>query len=464
MTTLPTTTERRHRTRIRPIGVLAASLVVIAASYGATQPGRNTPTAPPKPAVAERAAAVAPEILPGDAGGPTGADDLRAIDAQIATWGAKAAADARDDISAGNLAVLYLGRGRLTGDAADYERSLAAADRAVAANPVSTGTRALKATVLQATHDFTGALALAEAVLEEEPANVDALAVAGDAQLELGRLSDAARTYARAGAVQSGAALDARLARLAWLRGDGVAAIGLAHAARDAAVRDGSSDPSFYEAQLGEMARLTGDVAAARASFDAALELRPGNQLALLGRARLEAFAGDDAAAIATLREAAAVAPRPETLALLSDLLARAGERKEARELAETIEVVDQLGGTSAKLFDRQVLAFLVDHDRASAGILVRVRASAETRPDAAGIDLVAWAAFRLGDLDGAAKAAERALATGTIDARILYHAGAIAIARGDVTTGRGLIARALELGPALDPADRSAAEALLAG
>src|SRR6185503_18126983 len=76
-------------------------------------------------------------------------EDLAEIDDEIKVWGAKSAADARDDISAGNLAVLYLGRGRLTGDAADYERSLAAANRAVAAYPTSTGTRALKATVLQ---------------------------------------------------------------------------------------------------------------------------------------------------------------------------------------------------------------------------------------------------------------------------------------------------------------------------
>jgi hypothetical protein len=76
---------------------------------------------------------------------------------------------------------------------------------------------------------------------------------------------------------------------------------------------------------------------------------------------------------------------------------------------------------------------------------------------------VVAWAAYRLGDLETARTQGAKALATGSADARILYHAGAIAIARGDVATGRGLVQRALDLGPALDPLDRHDAEALLA-
>jgi tetratricopeptide (TPR) repeat protein len=439
--------------------------VVVVSSYGVMALTRPTPSGTVRPtALADRGDRFAAEILPGDLATDSSGDALDAIDEQIAVWGAKAAADARDDISAGNLAVLYLGRGRLTGDATDYEKALTAADGAVRANPASTGTRALKATVLQATHDFTGALSLAEGIVAEDPRNVDALAVVGDAQLELGRLAAASKTYAMIGAIQAGPALDARLARLAWLQGDRDDALKLARRARDAARRDGSSDPSFYEAQLGEMARLNGDPVAAGAAFDAALAIRSGNQLALLGRARLEAFAGNDAGAIETLRHAAAIAPRPETLALLADLLGRTGDAVGAGRQADTIRLIGKLGGTSAKLFDRQILAFEIDHGGASADALARAEAAAEIRPDAAGLDLVAWAAFRLGDLEAAGSWSARALDSGTVDARILDHAGAIAIALGDRTAGLALVNRALELGPALDPFDRAAAEALAAG
>ena len=449
----------RRSARVRPVGIVLAALLVATATYGAAWlAGGRAAAALPDPG-RNRDETFAPGIALDEDTGPA---DLAAIDAQIAIWGPKAAADARDDISAGNVALLYLGRGRLTGDAADYERAASAAARAVAANPASSGTRALEATVLQATHDFPGALALAEGILADEPANVDALAVAGDARLELGRLDEAAATYARIAAILPGPALDARLARLAWLRGDPATALRLATTARDGAAATGTTDPSFYEAQLGEIARVTGRVDVARRAFDAALAIRPANQLALLGRARLEAFAGDDAAAIADLRAATAIAPRPETLALLTDLLARTGDTTGAARAGDTIRVIEQLGGTAASLFDRQILAFELDHGSATPATLDRAQAAAVVRPDAAGLDLVAWAAYRLGDLATAKEWSDRAVAGGSVDARILYHAGAIAIARGDATAGSALVGRALDRGPALDPLDRDAAEALL--
>jgi len=460
MTASPTSIRQPRRMKVRPAGIVLAALAIAAVTYGATWlAGRPaSPTRSPAQNRDQTFAAAGALVDPG------GSSDVDNIDAQIRIWGPKAAADARDDISAGNLAVLYLGRGRLTGDAADYERALSAANRAVAAYPTSTGTRALKATVLQATHDFTGALSLAETILTEDPRNVDALAVAGDAKLELGRLDEAAATYDQIAAILPGPALDAREARLAWLTGDADKALQLAKKARDGADASTSSDPSFYEAQLGEMARMTGQVDLARTAFDAALAIRPSNQLALLGEARLDAFAGANAAAIAELRTAAAIAPRPETLGLLADLLAATGDATGASNAADTIHVIEQLGGTSAKLFDRQILGFDLDHGGATQAVFDRAVAAAQVRPDAAGLDVVAWAAYRLGDLVTARSESVKALASGSIDARVLYHAGAIRIAEGDDQGGRALVQRALDLGPALDPLDRHDAEALLAG
>jgi hypothetical protein len=50
------------------------------------------------------------------------------------------------------------------------------------------------------------------------------------------------------------------------------------------------------------------------------------------------------------------------------------------------------------------------------------------------------------------------------VEARILFHAGAIAIARGDRSGGDALLRQALGLGAALDPADRAEARRLLGG
>jgi len=455
--TIASPTRRPRRSHVRPIGLVLGAVLVAGASFGIATLSRAIAPAP-VPASGHGAAATGVPLLAED----STPDDLAAIDDELRLWVPKANADVNDDLSAGTVSLLYLGRGRITGDAADYERALTAAERAVHANPTSSGTRALKATVLQATHDFTGALDLAQSILATEPDNVDALAVAGDAKLELGRLDEAATTYARIDQLLPGPALEAREARLAWLQGDPVEAMKLATMARDGAAESTTSDPSFYEAQLGEMARLTGHVDIARAADEAALSMRPSNQLAMLGIARLDAFGGDDASAIAQLKKAAAIAPRPETLGLLVDLLTRTGDAAQASDDAATIHAIEQLGGTAAQLFDRQIAAFDLDHGDATQAVSDRLVAAAKIRPDAPGLDLVGWAAFRLGDLATARAESDQALASGPVDARILYHAGAIRIAAGDVDQGRTLVQRALDLGPALDPLDRDSAEHLL--
>ena len=57
-----------------------------------------------------------------------------------------------------------------------------------------------------------------------------------------------------------------------------------------------------------------------------------------------------------------------------------------------------------------------------------------------------------------------RALAAGTRDARLWYHAGVIAAALGRTDEARTNLERALALGPALDPAARDRAQQTLDG
>jgi hypothetical protein len=57
-----------------------------------------------------------------------------------------------------------------------------------------------------------------------------------------------------------------------------------------------------------------------------------------------------------------------------------------------------------------------------------------------------------------------KALALGTRDATLLYHAGEIAIALGDQTRSRDLLGQALAIRGALDPLSASRAAAHLEG
>jgi tetratricopeptide (TPR) repeat protein len=451
MTTLPL--PSRHR--IRPIGIIATALIVVAATYAAA-PSVAGPTDAPQTG---RELLAAPAV---DVAAPIGAT-MPAIDANIRTWSSMAAADRNDYISATNLGVLYLGRARLTSSLDDYARAAEATRRALAADPHYGPARALDATVRFSIHDFAGALAVARSLLDDAPGDADALAVVGDASLELGQVDTARLTYARLASSAPGPALDVRLARLAYVTGNTDRALETARRARDNALQQGVVDMAFFDYQLGEFARLAGDATTAGTAYVAALATWPAHLGALVGLARVEAAAGDRRSAIQHLEAAAAIAPQPEVLALLGDLLAASDDQAAARTQFETVRFTAALSELAGAVYDRQLIYFELDHNGASEAILEAARASSTARPDAAGLDLLAWALHRLG-LDGEAGAAsDLARATGIVDARIMFHAGAIALGRGDTVGGRALLRKALALGPALDPIDRAEADRLLA-
>jgi tetratricopeptide (TPR) repeat protein len=87
------------------------------------------------------------------------------------------------------------------------------------------------------------------------------------------------------------------------------------------------------------------------------------------------------------------------------------------------------------------------DHDEALAAIIEERKTRGGPHVD----DVYAWALFRAGKLEEAKRASEAALEIGTRDARILYHAGAIRIASGDVAGGVKLVKDALALNPKFD-------------
>jgi tetratricopeptide (TPR) repeat protein len=407
--------------------------------------------------------------VPGQATSP---DGRLPIADRIAFWTKRVTEQPADDVSWLQLAAVYSEQGRLHVDLDAYARALDAANHALAIAPKYPPSLAVHASILFATHDFAGAEADARAALVNNPRDPTARAVLGDALLELGRPSEAAAEYAAIADVAGGPSLDIRRARLAYVTGHPADALTLARKALEGASggldkASATSDPlelAFYQAALGEYARLSGDAATADVAFRTALELRPDDLASRIGLARVSASAGDTDSAIRLLEEAAAIAPLPEIEALLGDIHALRGEGAAADAAYDTVRLTAQLSELAGTVFDRQLILFDLDHGSVSSAVLARAEAAFDVRPDAVGQDVVGWALHRLGREDEAWAASAAARATGITDARLLFHAGAIALARGDAALGEALLLQALDLGPALDPMDRTEAEALLAG
>jgi tetratricopeptide (TPR) repeat protein len=473
-TTIDPTAPRASRLRRpgrpgRAVLLLIAALAVAAASWtiGPALAGLGRPAAP---ADAGRTVPLPGNVAalgdaPGAGTGAVGptADDRLPLADRRSFWAARVAARPADFLSLTQLALVEAETARSTADLGAYQRAAALIDRALAEVPAYPPTIRARGGIRFALHDFGGARADADQVLRATPDDPAALALLGDAAIELGDLDAADAAYATLATVAPGPWLDVRRARLASARGDHAGAVALARlAAADAAASD-PAEAAFYAYAVGEYARLAGDAETARAGFERALAAWPDDLGALIGLARVDAAAGELDAAIGRLRRAAAIAPQPETVALLGDVLAARGDAVGAREQADTLRFLATLDETQGRVNDRVLLRHALDHDGDAAAVLALAGAGLAERPDAAGHDLVAWALHRLGRDAEALDAIAAARASGADDARLDFHEGAIRLALGD-PAGRSLIQEAVDRGPALDPVERAEALALLEG
>jgi tetratricopeptide (TPR) repeat protein len=449
------------RPRIRPKLLLVASVAVVIAGQAAS--AIIGTQSPPRPQ--SQVAPVAATVESAD-GPTTTAASLDQIDHSIQAWSANLAAEPKDYYSASNLGILYDARARLTGDVADYARATDALNRALAVAPTDLGSRIQHARELNATHDFSGALAEAKAILADAPHQPLAVATLGDAALELGDYDAATAAYNEIATSSPGAAVTARLARLALLRGDTASATSLAARAIAESAANGEVGPSasWYSYFAGTVALATGKPTDALNDFNAAVALWPDSYLALAGRGRAQAALGDRTSAIVSYEAAVAISPQPDAFAVLGDLYTLDGNPASAKKEYDTVEFIGSLAAINAQVYNRALALFWANHDRNTAQAVTMAQTELQTRKDIYGWDAYAWALLADGRAADANAQMQNALALGTHDALLSYHAGMIAAALGDDTRAKSLLSEALNISGALDPLAASKASQALAG
>lgn len=435
--------------RPRPIAILVVAVGLVTVSQATTWLRPNPAVIAPNTPVTVNGPVTAP-----DAPVVNAPRSLAKIDHSIAAWTQNLAGNDKDFLSSANLAALYEARARLSGDVADYTRANDAADRSLAIEPKQLDVLALHARLALAYHDFSRALSEASSLDRTAPNQPAILAIMADADLELGNVDEATDLYGRIQKIAPGPAVTARLARVAFLEGDPSAAVSQSESAYETAVTGGIDGPSlsWYAYLAGTMHLAAGEPEAAATWFDRALDAWPGSYLALAGRARAAAALGDLEAAIAGYQAAMAVAPQPDAIAALGDLLSVRGDDRGAREQFDTVLVIAQLQGSGGLVFNRQLVLFDVNHGRDVATALQLAEKELAERRDVYGYDAEAWALLANGRAADADAAMAKALALGTRDATLLYHAGEIARAVGDTARARDLLGQALAIRGALDP------------
>ena len=471
-----TRARSRRPLPVRLFAVVGAMLVVVVVSQVASQlRTAGTPSRPAAPAAVDRLQPAIGDLdagTTGDTGAAAGAGaatgDVARIKANIEFWSARVARDRDDFISSNRWGISEIELARATGDLTAFLKADGAFDTTLARDPHNAAALGYKGSVLVSLHRFVDAAGLARTVLATQPADPVALATLGDASLELGDLPAARDAYGRANEVAQSAATLGRLAHLDFIEGKTADAVRLATAAVGLSESEGAEGEraAFYHYQLADVLISTGDRAGARKAYAAALAADPGSFLAHSGLARVAAADGDLDGAIHQLTDAIAIVPQPDFLARRGDLYtlrATSGDRKLAADDYATVEAIATLAGEAASVYDRTLALYLANHGLDATGAVTLADGELAVRKDVYGYDADAWALLAAGRATDADAMMSRALAFGTRDAKLLYHAGMIAAALGQTDRARTSLTDALALDPSFDPLQVARARAALA-
>jgi tetratricopeptide (TPR) repeat protein len=216
---------------------------------------------------------------------------------------------------------------------------------------------------------------------------------------------------------------------------------------------------AWFHLRLGDLALRYGHLGEAEDQLDAGLAVETGDARLLAARARLEAVRGRWHDAADYGEQAIARAVDPATLGLLHDAYTAMGDGPKAEEYYHVmaLSVLRQPGP-----FHRAWSLFLLDHGREVPTVLAKVREELDTRKDIYGYDLLAWALHRSGRDSEALAPMTQALALGTRDAMLFYHAGMIERALGHEENAGKYLESALSTNPYWDPFHPAEARAVL--
>lgn len=346
-----------------------------------------------------------------------------------------------DPLDLRTLGTHYLDRASITHDVRDYRHAIDVLEKARRTNPGLAEIELPLAQARLALHEFDSARALAEPYAVADDGT--AIAVVGDAALEVGDVAAASDAYERLAALApDDPAVAVRVSNLNGTRGDFAGSIEEAERALWLASDQPPQDRSFYTTYLGLLHLEGGEYEPARKHLEAALELDPVNASAMIELAHVEFVDRRYDEAIRLLETALRISPEPEVPSLLGDLYTLKGDDERAEAYYGQVE---HIASAAPGAYRRDVSTFLSDHDRELEKALRLAQEDLGARRDPGAYDTLAWALFRSGRLEEARDASDRALELGGGDAGSWYHAGQISLALGNRERGLDEIRQALE-------------------
>jgi len=242
----------------------------------------------------------------------------------------------------------------------------------------------------------------------------------------------------------------ARAAHMRWLKGDLAGAIEAMQLAVSAASPSDAESAAwvntrlaFYEFQAGRV-----DEAEQRCAFALSLQNNYAPTLLLKGKMLLAQNRFREA--VDALQDAANLNPLPEYQWTLAEALRATGRENEA----SGIEL--QLRSHGASSDPRTMALFLATRHENPATALRLARTELDSRSDVFTHDALAWSLAAAGNVAEAHSEMQCALAEGTEDARLFFHAAVIASQAGHAADAERWLRKASELSQLLLPSERN--------
>lgn len=343
----------------------------------------------------------------------------------------------------------FVAKARLSFDPGFYKLAEQSALCVESKKPHSPEALLLHGHVLHNLHKFKEGETLARELVKTRGLWFD-YGLLGDVLMEQGKLDEAVEAYQTMMDQKPGPQAYTRAAHLRWLKGDLPGAIELMQMAAGAGSSRDPESSAWAHVRLALYELQAGHKQKASDLISAALALQPDYAPALLARGQMLLAEEKNQEAAASLARAAELNPLPEYRWAQIEALQVAGRSEEAERIREQLM---QRGATDDP---RTYALYLATVGKEVDNALRLAQQELKVRTDVITLDTLAWALRAAGNIAEARKYSARALAEGTEDARLFYHAGVIAAAAGQNPEAERWFNKAAAIQQMLLPSERA--------
>jgi tetratricopeptide (TPR) repeat protein len=317
-------------------------------------------------------------------------------------------------------------------------------------NPQSQEAMLLRGHVLQNLHRFKESERLARRLVLQRGLSFD-YGLLGDALMEQGKLNDAVEAYQQMMNLKPDLHAYVRAAHMRWLKGDLAGAMEAMQLAVSAASPNDAESAAWVNTRLAFYQFQAGRVNEAEHRCAFALSLQNNYPPALLLQGKMLLAKNRFCEAADALQRAVKLNPLPEYQWALAEALRADGRENEASAIEAQLR---ERGATS----DPRTLAlFLATRHESQDTSLRLAKEEFDSRSDVFTHDALAWSLAAAGNLAEAHTEMQRALAEGTEDARLFFHAAMIASQTGHAADAERWLRKASDRSHLLLPSERNA-------